>query len=208
MYKLTIISDQRCGSTSLARTIHQMSGMKFWIEPNFNEFKNTIDSIGFKNFLEKMNHSEFIKTLDESYVGGSVEECDALKCDYKTINLCIDEVIGYSNFVIILLRKNLFEQALSRWIGEHTDIWHVDEVGDVDYYNLEVPEISLEEVNQRVKVLAENKQHMIESVTKGTTNHRIIYYEDNIPFLSGNKLNTKLEMIKNYKELKEKFSFQ
>ena len=196
LYKITIISDQRCGSTALVKTINEMTGIKFWIEPEFNDYKNLTNSLGFEEFITKLQKTEY-KTDGRKYTGDTLAECTALKCDYKTIDLVVNDDIKYSKFAIVLLRKNLLNQVLSRWISEHTNIFHADEIKNTDYYNLKIPPIPFEEVDKRLNMLEKNRKQM-----KLLKVDRVIYYEDMISFLSGNKLNTKLEMIENYEDVK------
>ena len=68
MPNIVILSHWRVGSTNFKKTLEQITGQEFWNEPNFKKHKNTIDSMGFNEFMEKSKWKrmkcDYVKSKD------------------------------------------------------------------------------------------------------------------------------------------------
>ena len=94
MPNIVILSHWRVGSTNFKKTLEQITGEKFWNEPNFKKHKNTIDSMGF---------NEFMKT----------SKWKSMKCDYEKSKDYLNEILDYADMVFLLKRRDVTAQINS-----------------------------------------------------------------------------------------------
>ncbi len=102
MYKkIVILSHWRVGSTNFKKTLEQITGQEFWNEPNFMKHKNTIDYIGFDEFMNKSKWT-------------------SMKCDYEKSKEFLPEILNYADMVFLLIRKDIDAQIDSYYelLGE------------------------------------------------------------------------------------------
>ena len=138
MPNIVILSHWRVGSTNFKKTLEQITGEKFWNEPNFKKHKNTIDSMGFNEFMEK-------------------SKWKSMKCDYEKSKEFLPEIMDYADMVFLLLRKDIDAQIDS-------------------YYEL------LGEKLNRAEIIRATLE--MQTIVERHPNHRILYYEDMVNFLS------------------------
>ena len=94
MPNIVILSHWRVGSTNFKKTLEQITGQEFWNEPNFKKHKNTIDSMGF---------NEFMKT----------SKWKSMKCDYEKSKDYLNEILDYADMVFLLKRRDVTAQINS-----------------------------------------------------------------------------------------------
>ena len=94
MPNIVILSHWRVGSTNFKKTLEQITGEKFWNEPNFKKHKNTIDSMGFNEFMEK-------------------SKWKSMKCDYVKSKDYLNEILDYADMVFLLKRRDVTAQINS-----------------------------------------------------------------------------------------------
>ena len=95
MYKkIVILSHWRVGSTNFKKTLEQITGQEFWNEPNFKKHKNTIDSMGFNEFMKK-------------------SKWNSMKCDYVKSKDYLNEILDYADMVFLLKRRDVTAQINS-----------------------------------------------------------------------------------------------
>ena len=95
MYKkIVILSHWRVGSTNFKKTLEQITGQEFWNEPNFKKHKNTIDSMGFNEFMKK-------------------SKWNSMKCDYEKSKDYLNEILDYADMVFLLKRRDVTAQINS-----------------------------------------------------------------------------------------------
>ena len=94
MPNIVILSHWRVGSTNFKKTLEQITGQEFWNEPNFKKHKNTIDSMGFNEFMEK-------------------SKWKSMKCDYVKSKDYLNEILDYADMVFLLKRRDVTAQANS-----------------------------------------------------------------------------------------------
>ena len=138
MPNIVILSHWRVGSTNFKKTLEQITGQEFWNEPNFKKHKNTIDSMGFNEFMEK-------------------SKWKSMKCDYEKSKEFLSEIMDYADMVFLLIRKDIDAQIDS-------------------YYEL------LGEKLNRAEIIRATFE--METIVERHPNHRILYYEDMVNFLS------------------------
>ncbi len=136
--KIVILSHWRVGSTNFKKTLEQITGQEFWNEPNFMKHKNTINSMGFNEFMKK-------------------SKWNSMKCDYEKSKDYLNEILDYADMVFLLIRKDVDAQIDS-------------------YYKLLGKELNKDEI---IRATIE-----MESAVEKHPNHRILYYEDMVNFLS------------------------
>ena len=94
MPNIVILSHWRVGSTNFKKTLEQITGEKFWNEPNFKKHENTIDSMGFNEFMEK-------------------SKWKSMKCDYVKSKDYLNEILDYADMVFLLKRRDVTAQINS-----------------------------------------------------------------------------------------------
>lgn len=94
MPNIVILSHWRVGSTNFKKTLEQITGEKFWNEPNFKKHKNTIDSMGFNEFMKK-------------------SKWNSMKCDYVKSKDYLNEILDYADMVFLLKRRDVTAQINS-----------------------------------------------------------------------------------------------
>tara|TARA_A100001515_G_scaffold81549_1_gene64702 strand:+ start:256 stop:687 length:432 start_codon:yes stop_codon:yes gene_type:complete len=94
MPNIVILSHWRVGSTNFKKTLEQITGQEFWNEPNFKKHKNTIDSMGFNEFMKK-------------------SKWNSMKCDYEKSKDYLNEILDYADMVFLLKRRDVTAQINS-----------------------------------------------------------------------------------------------
>ena len=94
MPNIVILSHWRVGSTNFKKTLEQITGQEFWNEPNFKKHKNTIDSMGFNEFMKK-------------------SKWNSMKCDYVKSKDYLNEILDYADMVFLLKRRDVTAQINS-----------------------------------------------------------------------------------------------
>ena len=120
MSKFIIFAHPRSGSTSLARVLGEIKGVKMCIEPFHPSF-----SIWYpmeKNYHKLINDAKSMKDalneIFEKYTGIKV-------LSYQFPEKIYFSMLSNKNYKILFLtRKNLLDAALSNMIAEQTKEWH------------------------------------------------------------------------------------
>ena len=94
MPNIVILSHWRVGSTNFKKTLEQITGQEFWNEPNFKKHENTIDSMGFNEFMKK-------------------SKWNSMKCDYEKSKDYLNEILDYADMVFLLKRRDVTAQINS-----------------------------------------------------------------------------------------------
>ena len=94
MSNIVILSHWRVGSTNFKKTLEQITGQEFWNEPNFKKHENTIDSMGFNEFMKK-------------------SKWNSMKCDYEKSKDYLNEILDYADMVFLLKRRDVTAQINS-----------------------------------------------------------------------------------------------
>ena len=177
--KILVVSTERCGSTNFMKTLELTQNGKFWEHPIFNDFKSQIDNIGFKEFMDKSYQlSDFVGT----------------KIVYKNNDMFIKEVIDYHDKVFLLIRNNLFEQALSLHIANETNVYH-------KHTDQPVRKLNLYDLQKRVIANRKINDRLLNMVDKNS----ILTYENIKHILVGEKVNTQYTQIENINELNKHY---
>jgi|TARA_Y100000361_G_scaffold126299_1_gene120189 hypothetical protein len=132
MPNIVILSHWRVGSTNFKKTLEQITGQEFWNEPNFKKHKNTIDSMGFNEFMEK-------------------SKWKSMKCDYVKSKDYLNEILDYADMVFLLKRRDVTAQANSYGKLLNTIL----EKEDARIWNHGVSKLSIREIKEANDLMTE-----------------------------------------------------
>ena len=122
-------------------------------------FKKTLEQITGQEFWNEPNFKKHKNTIDSIGFNKFMEKSKwkSMKCDYEKSKEFLSEIMDYADMVFLLLRKDVDAQIQSyrNLLGEHLD------------------------KNEIIRATIE-----MESIVERHPNHRILYYEDMVNFLS------------------------
>lgn len=203
--KIQIISIPRSGSSYLIKLISkklELSANTYSISEIFNPLKN----YNFENVLEN------IKNYNSVITKNHVNHLSAIQ---KTMP---DKFFQFKNvnwFTIVLLRKDIFENTISRCISYITGEWNNYSYTDNNCFYIDV-DYFISNLNETI-----NYWHIVDQNTLEIEYNKIVYYEDltfnaNIDFkhldifledqditLFSTRAPSKYKLVKNIFELKE-----
>ena len=122
-------------------------------------FKKTLEQITGEEFWNEPNFKKHKNTIDSMGFEKFMEKSKwkSMKCDYEKSKEFLPEILSYADMVFLLLRKDVDAQIES-------------------YRNL------LGECLEKDEIIRATIE--MESIVESHPNHRILYYEDMVNFLS------------------------